>query len=83
MVLYFLSTFAKLEAQIVTLVIAPSHQSTHPITSGGLGLPPSHASINFLFEAFLLKRVLLKYLLNVLTSFFHLDVRRGVIGELV
>jgi hypothetical protein len=73
MVLYFFSIFARLEAQVVTVVIAPFNQSTHPATSGGLGLPPSHASINFLFEALLLKRVLSKYLLNVLTSFFHLD----------
>ncbi len=83
MVLYFLSTFVELEAQIVTLVIALSNQSTHPVTSGSLGLPPSHASTNFLFEALSLKRVLLKYLLKVLTSFFHLDVKRGVIGKLV
>jgi hypothetical protein len=73
MVLYFFSTFTRLEAQVVTPIIAPSNQSTHIATSGGLGLLPSHASINFLFETLLLKRVLSKYLFNVLTSFFHLD----------
>ncbi len=55
MVLYFFSTFARLKAQVVIQVIAPSNQSTHPATSDGLGLPPSHASINFLCEELLLK----------------------------
>jgi len=73
MVLYFFLAIARLEAQVVIPVIAPSNQSTHLTSNGGLGLLPSHASINFLFEALLLRMVLSKYLLKFLTSFFHLD----------
>jgi hypothetical protein len=60
MVLYFFSTFARLETQVVIIVIVPYNQSTHPTTSDGLGLPPSHASINFLFETFFVKKGVVK-----------------------